>query len=174
MNFMFMPMHLRIPTVAGISLVWTCVLSAMRGGDVAHGEDMAGGAVTGATYVLLKEGLDEHYNTSPVELDPTLQHMSISATGKQRPGLVAMLCRHISNEGGNVTHSKMVRLGQEFIVQMHVSVPPEQRDTLFKSLKSSKILKNELAIQVTPLNRRPAESPKATLGMKIHCVGRDR
>jgi hypothetical protein len=38
-NFAFMPMHYRIPFAAGISLVWTMVLSAMRGGDVVHGED---------------------------------------------------------------------------------------------------------------------------------------
>lgn len=48
-NFAFMPLWARIPTVATTSLVWTMILSAMRGGDVSHGDEMAGGAVTGAT-----------------------------------------------------------------------------------------------------------------------------
>ncbi|KAF5841127.1 hypothetical protein DUNSADRAFT_14302 [Dunaliella salina] len=33
-NFAFVPRHLRIPFVAGISLAWTIVLSTMRGGEV--------------------------------------------------------------------------------------------------------------------------------------------
>jgi predicted amino acid-binding ACT domain protein len=173
-NFAFMPMHLRIPFVAGVSLLWTCVLSTMRGGDVAHGEDMAGGAVTGSTFSLLKEGLDETFNTSPVEMDANLAHFNISAAGPQRPGLIAMLTRHIADQGGNVTHSKMVRLGQDIIMQIHIAVPPEQADTLFKSFKS-KNLTTELDIQVTKLKKRDYEKghTKAVMGMRIHCVGLD-
>ena len=153
-NFAFMPMHFRIPFVAGVSLLWTCVLSAMRGGDVVHGEDMAGGAVTGSTYELLKEGLDL-YNMTPVELDENLEHIHISALGQERPGIVALLSRHIANHDGNLTHSKMVRLGQEFVVQMHVAVPPTKLETLLKSLKSRE-LQSVLDIQATKLTlRRP-------------------
>ena len=32
-NFTFSPMYLRIPVVATTSLLWTCILSAMRGRD---------------------------------------------------------------------------------------------------------------------------------------------
>ena len=39
-NFAFMPMWARIPWVAGTSLIWTCILSALRGGDVAHKQDI--------------------------------------------------------------------------------------------------------------------------------------
>lgn len=172
-NFAFMPMHLRIPFVAGVSLLWTCVLSTMRGGDVVHGEDLAGGAVTGSTYMLLKEGLDT-FNTTPVELDQNLEHLNISAAGKQRPGLVAVLARHVANEGGNVTHSKMVRLGQEFIIQMHVAIPPEKSKPFFDSLKKDQLAK-EFNIQATPLTRRcPKKSKAAVLGVRIHCVGQDQ
>jgi predicted amino acid-binding ACT domain protein len=174
-NFAFMPMHLRIPFAAGVSLLWTCVLSTMRGGDVAVGEDMAGGAVTGSTYSLLKEGLDETFNTSPVEMDANLSHFNISAAGLQRPGLMAMLVRHLADQGGNVTHSKMMRLGQDFIMQMHIAVPPEQAEKLFKSLKS-KTLTKELDIQVTKLKLRDYDKGhiKAVMGMRIHCVGLDK
>jgi predicted amino acid-binding ACT domain protein len=170
-NFAFMPMHLRIPFVAGVSLLWTCVLSTMRGGDIAHGEDMVGGAVTGASYSLLREGLDL-FNTTPVELDETLYHVNISAAGKQRPGLVAMLSRHVAEEGGNVTHSKMVRLGEEFIIQMHVAVPPEKAKKFIKSLKNRE-LSRELNIQTTKLTKR-CSSKNSVFGIRIHCVGDDK
>jgi len=170
-NFAFMPMHLRIPFVAGVSLLWTCVLSAMRGGDVVHGQDMAGGAVTGSTYQILLEGLDA-FNMTPVEIDPNMDHMNLSAAGKQRPGLVAMLARHVADHGGNVTHSKMVRLGEEFIIQMHVAIPKEQLKKFRGSLKDRKL--TELDIQATALTRRPTHKTTAVLGMRIHCVGEDR
>ena len=171
-NFAVMPMHLRIPFTAGISLGWTCVLSAMRGGDAVHGEDMVGGGVTQATYQIFMEGLDA-FNTTPVEMDINLDHVSISAAGKDRPGMVAQLASHIASRGGNVTHSKMVRLGEEFIIQMHVAVPKNESNTFSKSLKSIEL--NGLDIQATRLNRRKTgDKSKAVMGMKIHCVGKDR
>jgi predicted amino acid-binding ACT domain protein len=166
-----MPMHYRIPFVAGVSLLWTCVLSAMRGGDVVHGQDMAGGAVTGSTYQILLEGLDA-FNMTPVEIDHDMDHMNISAAGKQRPGLVAMLARHVADYGGNVTHSKMVRLGEEFIIQMHVAIPKEDIKNFQRSLKDPKL--KELDIQATTLTRRPTKKDTAVIGMRIHCVGEDR
>jgi predicted amino acid-binding ACT domain protein len=172
-NFAFMPMHLRIPFVAGVSLLWTGILSAMRGGDVVHGEDLVGGAVTGASYHLLQEGLDT-FNTCPVELDKHMVHAHISATGKNRPGLVALLAKHVADQGGNLTHSKMIRLGEEFVIQMHVAVPPEKSKSFFKSLKQKEVTK-ELSITATRLNKRSTlEKQDAVLGMKLHCVGKDR
>jgi predicted amino acid-binding ACT domain protein len=147
------------------------VLSAMRGGDVVHGEDMAGGAVTASTYTLFKEGLDA-FNMTPVEFDENMQHVNISAVGKQRPGLVALLARHVTDYGGNVTHSKMVRLGSEFIIQMHVALPPEKSKSFLQSLKS-KGLKKELDIQATPLTQR-CPSKRSIMGIQMHCVGADK
>ena len=172
-NFAFMPMHMRIPYTAGVSLAWTCVLSSMRGGDTLHGDEMVGGAVTGNSYHIFMEGLDE-FNTSPVELDVNMDHVSISAAGKDRPGMVAQLASHVAREGGNVTHSKMVRLGEEFIIQMHVALPKEESESFSKSLKRSEDFK-ELDIQATRLSRRETKlKRKAVMGMKIHCVGKDR
>lgn len=172
-NFFFAPMHLRIVGVAATSLIWTCVLSIMRGGDVQNAEDMIGGAVTGASIKLLQEGLDERYHTTPVELDPDQGHICISAAGKQRPGLVALLARHVARHEGNVTHSKMVRLGQEFIIQMHVSVPKEKEMNLMATLQSSPSL-HEFQIQATRLTKRCSSEAKAVIGMQIHCVGKDK
>jgi len=174
-NFAFMPMHMRIPFAAGVSLLWTCVLSVMRGGDKIHGDDIVGGGVTKASYNIFMEGLDA-FNTTPVEMDRNLDHMSISAAGKDRPGIVAQLASHVASQGGNVTHSKMVRLGQEFIIQMHVAVPKEESSSFFQSLESINLKKQmELDIQATRLNRRNSSHEKmAVMGMAIHCVGDDR
>lgn len=172
LNFAFMPMHLRIPFVAGVSLLWTCVLSAMRGGDIVHGEDMAGGSVNRSTYRLLKEGMDM-FNMTPVEMDANLNHYNISAAGKNRAGLVAMLARHLATCGGNVTHSKMTRLGSEFIIQMHVAVPPRKAKWLVNSLKNEHLTR-ELDIQVTPLTQRKDAKKDAVMGVRIYCVGNDR
>lgn len=173
-NFAFMPMHLRIPFVAGVSLLWTMVLSAMRGGDVVHGEEMAGGVINRSTYHILLEGLDA-FNTTPVEMDAIdMDHFSISAAGKQRPGLVALLARHLADHGANVTHSKMVRLGQEFVIQMHVAIPKDRSKEFMRSLKYSKPLRQELDIQATPLTQRVCPKAKAVIGLRIHAVGDDR
>eukprot|EP00546_Thalassionema_frauenfeldii_P000274 CAMPEP_0178933096 /NCGR_PEP_ID=MMETSP0786-20121207/23054_1 /TAXON_ID=186022 /ORGANISM="Thalassionema frauenfeldii, Strain CCMP 1798" /LENGTH=366 /DNA_ID=CAMNT_0020610603 /DNA_START=196 /DNA_END=1296 /DNA_ORIENTATION=+ len=173
LNFSFMPMYARIPFAAGVSLIWTCILSSMRGGDVIHENDIAGGAVTGATLNLMKEGLTDLFQ-SPVDLDKNLAHFSISASGVDRPGWVALLSRVVAEDGGNVTHSKMVRLGEDFIILMHVAVPPEKRRKLIKALAQNKELK-PLNIQTSQLSRRSTgKFEQPCLGLRIHSIGEDR
>ena len=172
-NFAFMPMYARIPFVAGISLLWTCILSTMRGGDVAHGEDMAGGAVTGATLTIMKEGFGELF-TQPLELDRDRSHIVLTASGHDKAGWVAQLSRAVADAGGNVTHSKMARLGQEFIIQMHIAVPPEEQRQLLNTLKRSKTLK-PLNINTRTIMRRNTGTFDAPLaGIRVRCVGADK
>jgi hypothetical protein len=172
-NFAFMPMYARIPFVAGISLLWTCILSTMRGGDVAHGEDMAGGAVTRATLVMMEEGFGELF-TSPVELDRHKHHIMLTASGTDKKGWVALLAREIAESGGNVTHSKMVRLGKEFIVLMHISVEPGAQNALIRKLKKSKELK-PLNIQCGSISRRQTGTyEQAVMGVRVRCQGADK
>ena len=172
-NFSFMPMWARIPWVAGTSLFWTCILSAMRGGDVAHSRDMEAPFPTGSTLTMVKEGLDEMF-ASPVDLDPSLAHFCISGAGPDRIGTVANMARTISDAGGNVTTSKMVRLGQEFITLMHVAIEHDKREGLMDSLRDKEELKL-LNIRASGLRRRETGSYKSTVvGLKIHVVGPDR
>mmetsp|Transcript_37198 Transcript_37198/g.81458 ORF Transcript_37198/g.81458 Transcript_37198/m.81458 type:complete len:428 (+) Transcript_37198:190-1473(+) len=172
-NFAFMPMWGRIPWVAGTSLLWTMVLSAMRGGDVAHAEEIVGGAVTGATLEIMKEGFSEAF-TCPVELDPEMAHICVSASGPDKTGWVAMVARAVAQEGGNVTHSRMVRLGHEFIILMHVSVAPENLKTLVRSLNNDQDLL-PLNIRTSSLTRRQTGTyEKPLIGFRIKCVGKDR
>lgn len=174
-NFAFMPMWGRIPCVATTSLVWTCVLSAMRGGDLAHGEEMAGGAVTRATMHILEETIQgKRLFTQPVELQADKAHLMITAAGQDKTGWVAQLSRAVANAGGNISHSKMVRLGTDFIITMHTSVPFQDERKLVESLKNNKDLK-PLHIQCSSLARRKTGMYEAAvMGVHLRCVGKDK
>jgi glycine cleavage system regulatory protein len=175
-NFAFMPMWGRIPMVAATSMVWTCILSAMRGGDVVHSDELFGGTLRGATYQLMKEGIGEsleNFATS-VDFDPSLSHICVSAAGPDKVGWVSLVAGAVNQEGGNITHSKMVRLGHDFIVLMHVSAPPEKVRTLIHSLNSNEDLE-PLNIRTSFLTKRQTgKYEKAMTGLKIHCRGKDR
>lgn len=173
LNFAFMPMWARIPWVAGTSLLWTCILSAMRGGDVSHKDDIEAPIPTGSSLTLFKEGLDEIF-ASPVDLDRSLSHICISGAGPDRIGHVAKMARTVADAGGNVTHSKMIRLGQEFTTLMHVGIDPERRGELMDKLQNNEDLKL-LNIRASSLTRRQTGSYNRTcVGLKIHVVGPDR
>lgn len=168
-----MPMYARIPFVACVSLLWTCILSAMRGGDIAHGEEIAGGAVTGATLTMMEEGLDVLF-TSPIELDRHKSHVMITASGRDKPGWVALLSRAVSDAGGNVTHSRMVRLGSEFIILMHVSVDPSEHRSLLKQVQRDPHLR-PLNIRCNTISRRKTGTyQEAVMGVRVRCVGADK
>ncbi|KAL3811060.1 hypothetical protein ACHAXA_004571 [Cyclostephanos tholiformis] len=167
-NFSFMPMWARIPWVAGTSLFWTCILSAMRGGDVGHSREMEAPFPTGSTLTMVREGLDDIF-ASPVDLDPNLAHFCISGAGPDRVGTVANMARTISDAGGNVTTSKMVRLGQEFITLMHVAIEPDRRETLMDSLRDKEELKM-LNIRASGLRRRETGSYMSTVLSSFHLI----
>lgn len=139
-----------------------------------HGDDMVGGEVTGATLRIIEEGFEEIFYSCPVDLDKSMSHVVISASGPDKVGWVALLARAVADQGGNVTHSKMVRLGQDFIIMMHISISPEHQKTLVSSLKNNKELK-PLNIRTTGLTRRgTGKYQEAAMGLRIHCVGEDR
>jgi predicted amino acid-binding ACT domain protein len=174
-NFAFMPFYMRIPFVAGVSLLWTCVLSTMRGGDLEHAQDMVGGAVTGASLHIMEEAL--HYRNlqfETLELDPARNHIIITASGRDRPGWVALLSRAVADFGGSVTESKMVRLGDEFIILMHVSVPPQLQRTLIDAIRKKSELK-PLNVKCKTISRRKTGTYQEPLsGVQIRCVGEDK
>ena len=165
----------RIPAVAATSMIWSCVLSAMRGGDIVHSDEMTGAGISGATFQLVKEGIGSmSMFSSSVDIDPTLSHICVSANGPDRVGWVSMVANAVANEGGNITHSKMIRLGHEFTILMHVSVPPEKLRTLVSHINSNKELE-PLNIKTSFLTKRQTgKYKKAMTGIRIHCVGKDR
>lgn len=172
-NFAFMPMWGRIPWVAGTSFLWTMVLSIMRGGHVTEGDELTGSAPTGETFELFRDSLND-FMACPVDMDKTKAHLCISASGPEKAGWVPIVTRAVADLGGNVTHSKMVRMGQEFTILMHVSVPPEGRKDLVSGLNSHEAL-SPLHLRVSSLTRRQTGMfMPPTYGLKIHCVGEDR
>ena len=173
-NFSIMPMWGRIPWVAGTSFIWTCILSAMRGGDVTHGSDMAMGAVSGASMTLMKEGIDDVFST-PLELDPQQAHFCLSATGPDKVGWVSLVANTVAERGGNITHSKMIRQGQDFSILMHVAVAPEKLSTLISHLNSNTELE-PLNVRTSLLTKRQTKRNlrKPRMGLRIYCIGEDR
>jgi predicted amino acid-binding ACT domain protein len=176
-NFAFMPMHARIPFTAGVSLLWTCILSMMRGGDLEHAQDLVGGAVTGATLHMIEEDLlhstQNYLFTEPVNLEIGKNHIVLTASGRDKPGWVALLSRTIADAGGSVTESRMVRLGDEFIILMHVSVLPQQQRTMLQALRKTESLK-QLNVKCTSITRRNTGFHQALSGVRIWCVGADK
>lgn len=169
-------MHLRIPFVAGVSLLWTCILSTMRGGDVGHADELVGGAVTGASLHVMEEALHEAGGlfTQTVNLDPSKSHIVLTASGQDKPGWVALLSRAVSDSGGSVTESKMVRLGDEFIVLMHVAVDPSEAQKLVKFVQKQQTL-NDLTIHSKTISRRKTGTYQMPMtGVRLRCVAADK
>mmetsp|Transcript_20464 Transcript_20464/g.68711 ORF Transcript_20464/g.68711 Transcript_20464/m.68711 type:complete len:418 (-) Transcript_20464:351-1604(-) len=134
LNFAFMPMWLRIPWVASTSLVWTCILSAMRGGDeVVPTTEPIGPLPDSQSMELFQRTIA---NPPPV-LDASKSHVIVSVLGPDRPGIVAELTKRILECEGNLTTSKMVKLGGDFAVTMHVDCAPEKLAELKRQLKPS-------------------------------------
>jgi len=148
-------------------------LQQLRGGAIADPQDVAGGQISGATYRLALSGVRELF-ACPVELDKDMSHFCLSANGPDKVGWVSKLSTLVANKGGNVTHSKMVRLGDSLTILMHVAVDPQEMDVLKKVLVDSVELR-PLGIRVASLNRRltkAAAEPK--VGVHIHCCGEDK
>jgi glycine cleavage system regulatory protein len=131
LNFALMPMWARIPWVATTSLLWTCILSAMRGSEgtfEAHEElaqDMTLNPGRALTRVL--SNMESDY-------DRTQAHIVINAAGPDRVGYVHALASAMTNTGGNLIESKMMRLGGDFTVMLLMSCPPEKKRAITKAL----------------------------------------
>ena len=108
LNFALMPMWARIPWVATTSLLWTCILSAMRGSEgtfEAH-EELA-------EDIMLNPGraLTRALSNMESDYDRTQAHIVINAAGPDRVGYVHALASAMTSTGGNLIESKMMRLG---------------------------------------------------------------
>mmetsp|Transcript_23690 Transcript_23690/g.53464 ORF Transcript_23690/g.53464 Transcript_23690/m.53464 type:complete len:328 (+) Transcript_23690:221-1204(+) len=133
-NFTFSPMYLRIPVVATTSMLWTCILSAMRGGNDVEveaqpnaGLDVLGNQ--GAAFRVIEAA-------RAAALDPSLDHLIITATGADRVGLVNSIAQAVagSAEGAMIGESKMVKMGGQFMMMMVCSVKPDQKAALTNGL----------------------------------------
>jgi len=174
LNFAFMPMWARIPWVASTSLIWTCILSAMRGGsDIPTGE-VLGPHVDSRTLELLSRTL---IGRAPV-LDSSCAHMLVSVHGPDRPGVIADLSARIYRSGGLVSTSKMMKLGGDFSIMMHVSCAPSELRAVLDGLHKLQSGEDSLSnceIQVRQVEAEgTASEPHARYSAHVSLSGEDR
>ena len=219
LNFAFSPMWMRIPVVASTSLVWTMILSSMRGAEPATVDDVIpvagesrhamlgfGGvdartaevfakglarriSVAGDELEALKRRLTPGSDDEPLESDAAapraaraatkrqeVAHLCVTASGKDRVGLVHLLAKWIYDRGGNITGSKMLRMNDEFTVILHVT----SKDRVAASHLRADLLVGEgapspvadLAISARELAAAPsADGPKSA---RVRLTGEDR
>ncbi len=105
-NFGFSPMWLRIPFVACVSLFWTCLLSMMRGAS-----DTEVSNTRGMDYVGNQAHAMIRQKRRP-GLNPEKDTLVVTAIGNDQVGLVHKLSGVVCDQQGNITESKMMRLGQ--------------------------------------------------------------
>lgn len=129
LNFALMPMWARIPWVASTSLIWTCILSAMRGGSETPAKNVFANVDSASMELVTRTVV----GPAPV-LDASSSHLLVFVRGKDRPGLIRDLTQRVYHQGGTITTSKMMSLGPEFAIIMHVSCAPEALKSLEESL----------------------------------------
>lgn len=64
------------------------------------------------------------------------KNLILTLTGRDRVGIVEQVTKTVLQQGGNVEASKMARMGGEFAMLMHISVPDQQFDTLQQGILS--------------------------------------
>jgi len=125
-NFTVSPFWFRIPFVACTSLLWTCILSTMRGAtdniNPQETVDVIGNVGTALTHAL-------YHHDNPKNI-----HFVLVATGQDRVGLVSDIAYVISKNGGNIFESRMTRLGGDFTIIMLLGVDKDHTTQLTTAL----------------------------------------
>ena len=86
----------------------------------------------------------------------------------------ALLSRAVTDGGGSVTESRMVRLGDEFIIVMHVAVPFELLKSIQNKIRNTKSLQ-PLNVKCSNISRRKTGTYQTPMsGVRIRCVGADK
>jgi len=100
--------------------------------------------------------------------------MLVSVTGADRKGIIADLSKAIYEGGASITTSKMMSLGADFTIVMHVECPPKNlfatRDALTRNLKSDAGLQATIH-DVTPLSET---STRPVFTGQVSLTGVDR
>lgn len=134
LNFAFMPMWARIPWVASTSLIWTCILSAMRGASDVPVSKPVFVTVDADTMALVTRTVVG----PPPRLDPSKSHVLIIVRGSDKPGIISTITQRLYAQGATITTSKMLSLGDEFAIMMHASCEPAKLSMLINEVAGSK------------------------------------
>ncbi len=108
------------------------------------------------------------------------QHLVLTATGNDRPGLVERVTRLIVEHGGNVESSRMARLGGEFAMLVLVAAPVQRIDDLRSAVERLAEESYVVHTRLTSMGPPVAEAGRATIRVSgadhmgiIHAVARD-
>ena len=96
-----------------------------------------------------------------------MKHLIISAFGPDKPGIVSHLSGVITNHGGNVEESRMIRLGADFAMMVLVSVPEDWAESLSVALNGI----HELSI--TTRQTTPGEDTTSHPNCQLQLSGAD-
>ena len=135
-NFSIMPMHLRIPFVASVSLVWTCIISHMRGAtDVELDKDAAMGTM-GNQGRALQALYELGTSAKPAyAYDMSKAHLIVTTVGRDRIGLYRDILERIGKGDGHVLDIKGYKVGRDFVSILLVECPPDNEATIHSALK---------------------------------------
>jgi len=165
-NFAFMPMFLRIPWVASTSLIWTCILSAMRGGnDMETSQEEAMNYVGGQGSSLMAL-YDLGISTKPAyQYDKSKSHMLVTASGRDRVGFIHQVADVIATRQGNILDVKAYKVGRDFVTVMLVEAQPSYESKLNKELKQLSSDGMQIAVQPTQPWLADTDSPRCKDGV---------
>jgi len=179
-NFSIMPMHLRIPWVASTSLIWTCIISYMRGSDdVATNADDAMDLSGGNQGKALQALYDIGVAAKPAYLyDSSKDHLLVTASGRDRIGFIQDLCRQVQANAGSVLDLKAYKVGREFVTTMLVEVDPKNKPATIKQMAGLGGKGVQVAVNESQPWLSDSDSPRCKDGVTftghMRCTGADR
>jgi predicted amino acid-binding ACT domain protein len=140
-NFAFSPMWFRIPFVACTSMLWTCILSAMRGSAEVELElELTDTSRTSDTFGSQGRQLTRILQRKFAYQNPANAQLVLTVSGADRAGIIGPLGALITEHGGNVGRSKQITMGSQFCLMIEISLDREgihDLNTKLHSIQSS-------------------------------------
>lgn len=181
LNFAFMPMHLRIPWVASTSLIWTCIISSMRGSNDVETDVDAAMNITGGSQGAALKALYDGYglSTKPDYLyDQSKKHLLFTAVGRDRIGFLGDFAAVAATHLGNVLDVKGYKVGREFVTIMLVETPPASEEAMVRDMERLGTKDMRVSAQPTQPWLSDSDSPRCKDGVTftghLRATGRDR
>lgn len=177
-NFSLMPMHLRIPWVASTSLIWTCIISMMRGASDVETDPEKAMNATGAQGTPLSQLYDLGISAKPAYLyDKSKAHLMVTASGRDRVGFLSDVTSAVNKHGGNVLDVKAYKVGREFVTIMLLESDKSVADQLKRDMRAE-----TRGMEVAVMNTQPwlseEDSPRCKDGVHytghLRAQGRDK
>jgi glycine cleavage system regulatory protein len=163
LNFAFMPMWARIPWVASTSLIWTCILSAMRGSS----DVPASNVFVGVDHETMELVTRTVVGPAP-RLDPSRAHVLLVVRGPDRPGIISEMTQRMYEHGATITTSKMLSLGDEFAIMCHASVDKQNLGELTSAISGGlSKSKTRLRNSVSGLNTYVDEADGLQISLRV-------